>query len=212
VLDVAVLGLDVVGVQVGDGWDIGVCDLAVVAFVVVIGQNLPVEVTLHIPSVVEEVVIEIVVVETGLLVDTVKVVCPGDLGSLLGVEVDPNEAIAIDVHMNGRKVVIMKVGLDISLLILRDDELVASSIVLDPVAGVGDAVLVCRKEPFAREDGSSLKLVHVLGGIPGSRKGANRCLVLLLDLRGRGGSTEEIPQERHCEYKGILITGVIKNR
>jgi hypothetical protein len=55
-------------------------------------------------------------------------------------------------HMDGREVIVMQVGLDVSLLILGDDELVASRVVLDPVAGIGDAVLVCGEEPFARED------------------------------------------------------------
>lgn len=203
VLNVSVLGFDVVGVQISDGWNVGVRNLAVVAFVVVIGQNLPVEVTLHVPSVIEVVVVEIVVVETRLLVNTVKVVLPGNLGGLLGIKIDPDKAITIDMHMDGCQLIVVKVSLDFSLVILGDNELVAGSIVLDPVAGIGDTVLVCGEEPFAREDRSSLKLVHVLGGIPGSGKSADRRLLLLLDLGGRGGGTKEIPQERHCEYKGI---------
>lgn len=151
-LDVAVLGLDVVGVQIGDGGDIRVRVLAMVALVVVVGQNLPVEVALLLPRVVEVVVVEVVVVEAGLLVDAVKVILPGYLGGLFGVEVDPDEAVTIDVHMDGGKVLVVKVGLDFALVVLGDDELEASRFVLDPVARVGDAVLVGGEEPFARED------------------------------------------------------------
>lgn len=166
VLNVAVLGLDVVGVQIGNGRNIRMGNLAVVALIVVVGQNLPVEVTLHVPSVIEVVVVEVVMVEAGLLVDTVKVVLPGNLGGLFGIKVDPDEVVPIDVYMDGGEIVVVKVRLDVSLLVLGDDELVPSSIVLYPVARVGDAVLVRGEEPFAREDGSSLKLIHVLGSVP----------------------------------------------
>lgn len=61
VLDVLLLSLDPVRVEVGDGGDIRVSDLAVIALVVVVGKDLPVVVTLHLPDVVEVVVLKVVV-------------------------------------------------------------------------------------------------------------------------------------------------------
>lgn len=92
-LDVAVLGLDIVGVEIGDGRDVGVRDLAVVALVVVVCQDLPVEIARHIPSVIEGVVLEVVLLEPGLLVDALEVVFPGDLGGFAGVQVHPDESV-----------------------------------------------------------------------------------------------------------------------
>lgn len=57
---------------------------------------------------------------------------------------------------------------DVSVVVFGDDELITSGVVGDTVTGVGDAVLVCRKEPFAGEDRSAFKLVHILGCIPRS--------------------------------------------
>lgn len=197
-LDVAVLGLDVVGVEVGDGRNIGVGDLAVVALVVVVGQDLPVEVALHIPGVVEVVLLEVVVNESGLLVDTFEVVLPGDLGGLAGIHVDPDEAVAVDVNVDRGEIVFVE-SLDASLVVLDNDELVASGFVANPVTGVGDTVLVGGQEPLPGEDGSPLQLVHGLGSIPGGRQSTDR-LLLLLRRRG-GGSTKVIPQERHCDVQ-----------
>ena len=85
VLNVAGFGLDVVRVEVGDCGNVRVGDLAVVALVVVVGEDLPVELALHVPGVVEDVVLEVVVFEARLLVDAVEVVFPGYFGDLFGV-------------------------------------------------------------------------------------------------------------------------------
>ena len=160
-LNVAVLGLDVVGVEIGNCGDVGVSDQAVVALVVVVGQDLPVEVAIHVPSVVEVVVLEVVVLESGLLIDALKVVLPGHLGGLLVIQVDPDKAIAVEVDMDGEEVGAVE-SVDLSLWVLGDDEVVASSLVRNPVTGVGDTVLVGGQEPLAGEDGPSLELVHFL--------------------------------------------------
>jgi hypothetical protein len=84
-LNVAILGLDIVRVQVGNCRDIGVGDLAVIALIIVIGENLPVKLALHIPGVVKDIILKIVVVKSGLLINTVKVVLPGNLRGLASI-------------------------------------------------------------------------------------------------------------------------------
>lgn len=200
VLDVAVLGLDVIGVEIGDCGDVGVGNKAVVALVVVVGENLPVEVSLHVPGVVEVVLIEVVELESGLLVDTFEVVLPGDLWCFTSVHVDPHKAIEVDVGMGGEEVTSME-GTDVSLHIAGDEEFIAGSVILDTVAGVGDAGLVGGKKPLASEDRTLLQLVHGLGSVPGSRKSSDGSLSLLCwgGLWGRGSGAEVIPQEGHCD-------------
>lgn len=151
VLDVAVLRLDVIGVQIGNCGDVRVGNKAVVALVVVVGENLPVEFSLHVPGVVKVVLIEVVVLESGLLIHTIEVVLPGDLRCFASVHVDPHEAIEIDVGMGGEKVTGME-STDVSLQIAGDEELVAGSVILDTVAGVGNAGLVGGKKPLASKD------------------------------------------------------------
>lgn len=199
-LDVAVLRLDVVRGQVGDGGNVGVSDSAVITLVVVVGENLPVEVALLIPGVVEDVVLEVVVDKSGLLIDTVEVVLPGDLGGLASVQIHPDEAVAVDVHMNGREIIFVE-SLDVSLVVFDDDELVASDLISNPVADIGDSVLVSSEEPLSGEDGSPFQFVHGLRSIPGGRQSTDSLLLLLLLRRWSGGSTEVIPQEGHCEVQ-----------
>lgn len=191
-LNVAILGLDIVGVEVGNFGDIRVGDLAVIALIVVVGQDLPVELALHIPGVVKEVILEVVVVESRLLVDTVKVVLPGNFGNLASIQVDPDKAIPVNVHMNRGEEIVVGKSIDFSLVVLGDDETVASDFILNPVTGLGDTVLMGSEKPFPGEDRSSLKLKHVLRGVPGSRQSTNR---LLLILGRNSGGTKEVPQE-----------------
>ena len=75
--------------------------LAVVALVVVVGRNLPVVVGIDGPHVVEVIVSEVKVLETLLLVDTVEVFLPGDLGLGLRVKVDPDEAVDVNANVDG---------------------------------------------------------------------------------------------------------------
>jgi hypothetical protein len=150
VLNVAVLGLDVVGVEVGDSGDIRVGNLAVIALVIVVGQDLPVEFALHIPGVIKLVLLEVVVLESGLLIDSLKVIRPSDLRGLAGIQVDPDEAILVKVNMNGDEVTVE--SLDISFVVLCDDELVTSSVIFDTITSVRNAMLVGREEPLSRED------------------------------------------------------------
>jgi hypothetical protein len=212
VLDVAGLGLDVVGVEIGDCGDIRVCNEAVVALVVIVGEDLPVEVPIHIPSVVEAVVFEIVVLESGLLVDAFEVVLPGNLRGLAGVQVHPDKAIAVEVGVSGEEIAGVECT-DIALQVSGDDELVAGRIILHTVTGVGDTVLVGGEKPFSAEDRSLLKLVHGLRCVPGSRKSSDRRIVFLCWGWSWGSSRAEvIPQEGHCEYRISDESFVIKRR
>lgn len=189
-LNMAVLCLDIVGVEVGDFGDIRVGDLTVVALIIIVGQNLPVEVALHIPGVVECIILEVVVVEPGLLIDTIKVVLPGDLGNLASVQVDPDETISVNVHMDRRGETVVEESFDASFLILEDDEFIANDIISNPVTSVGNTVLMGSEKPFPGEDRSSFKLIHALGGVPGSGQSTDRALLV---LRRRSGSTKEVP-------------------
>ena len=195
VLDMAVFGLEIVGVEIGDGRDIGVSDLAVVALIVVIGENLPVEVAFHVPCVVEVVFIEVVVLESRLLVDSVEVVLPSYLGRLASIQVDPDEAVFVNVCVSRGEIAAVA-SLDVSLVILHDNEFIASGVILNPVTKIGDAGLVRGEKPLAGEDRSSFKLVHGLRGVPGSGQSTDRSFLV---LGRRSGSTKEVPQERHCE-------------
>lgn len=205
-LNVAVLGLDIVGVEVGNCGDIGVGDLAVVALIIVVGQNLPVKLALLIPGVVKDVILKVVVVKSGLLIDTVKVVLPGNLGVLASIQVDPDKTISVNMHMDRGEIVVEE-SIDASLLVLDYDEIVASDFILNPVTSVGNTVLMGSEKPFPGEDRSPFKLVHALGGVPGSGQSTDSRLLV---LRRSSGGTKVIPQERHCEYKSQKHVFVIK--
>lgn len=116
---------------------------------------------------IEVIFLEVVVLEPGLLVDALEVVFPGNFGGLAGVQIHPDESISVNVHMRGEEIVAVESS-DVSIVVFGDDELVAGGVVADTVTGVGDAVLVCSKEPFAGEDRSAFKLVHILGCVPRS--------------------------------------------
>jgi len=210
VLDVAVLGLDVVGVEIGNCWDIGVGNETVVALIVVVGEDLPVEVSFHIPGVVEAVVFEVVVLESRLLVDAFEVVLPGDLGSFTGIQVHPDKSIAIEVGVSREKITGVECT-DVSLQVSGDDELVTGGIILHAVTGVGDTVLVGGEKPLPAKDGSLFKLVHGLRCVPGSGKSSGRRLALL--CWGWGSSRAEvIPQKGHCEYRIKRQVFLIRSR
>jgi len=99
--DLVASGVDGICFEVCHRNDIGMCGCAVIAFVVVVGKDLPVVVTLHLPGMVELVVGEVELLVSFLLVDTIEVVFPGDLRLGAAVEVDPDEVVDIDMDMNG---------------------------------------------------------------------------------------------------------------
>lgn len=106
VLDESGLGLNVVGFEIGQGGYIRVCRFTVVAFVVVVGRNLPVICSVNRPSMVEFIVVHIVSFKSLLHIGTVEVGSPRYLWLLLTVQVDPNESFVIDVDMDREETVL----------------------------------------------------------------------------------------------------------
>lgn len=94
-------GLDIVGLEVSHCRNVWVGRLAVVAFVVVIGQDLPVVRTIHLPGVVKDIVVKVEFTVLLLLIGTEEVILPLDFGDGFGIKVDPNETIAVNVNMDG---------------------------------------------------------------------------------------------------------------
>lgn len=106
VLDVLSLGPDKVRVEIGNLGNIGMGTLAVVALVVVVCENLPVVVTLHLPGVVKLIVLKVVLLEAGLRVDALKVFVPRNLGRIFAIKVDPDEALVVNVDVDREKTVL----------------------------------------------------------------------------------------------------------
>lgn len=101
--DVSTLRLNVVSLQVSHRRDIGVCCLAVIALVIVVSQDLPVIVAVHLPGVVEDIFIEVEVLVLLLGVGAGEVVLPRHLRRFFGVKVDPDEAIVVNVGVDVEK-------------------------------------------------------------------------------------------------------------
>lgn len=98
--------LHIVGFQVSDSRNVWVRRLAVVALVVVIGQDLPVIGPLHLPAMVENVVFEVKLLILFLFIGTEEIILPRDLGYSFSIKVDPDEAIAVDVYMNWQQTIL----------------------------------------------------------------------------------------------------------
>lgn len=103
--DVASLRSDGIGAEVGQSGYIWVTRRTMVAFIVIVGQNLPVVVSLHFPNVIEFVFIEVELLTPCLRVNAFKFVLPGYLWLLLAIKVDPDEALIVDVDMNGKQTI-----------------------------------------------------------------------------------------------------------
>lgn len=168
VLNVAILSVHIVGVEVGDGWDVGMGDPAVVTLIVVIGKNLPVEIALHVPGMIKDIVFKVVVIKARLFVNPVKVILPGHLGHVSSIQIDPNEAVSVDMEMDWDIVVSVE-SAEATLIVSVNHELIASHLVRHPVPTFGDTMLMSSEKPFPREDRSSFKLVKCRGGVPRSR-------------------------------------------
>lgn len=106
VLNVSTLGFNGVSGEVRDLWNVRMRGFTMITLVVVVGQNLPVPVALHVPRVVVPVVVEVVVIQPLLLVDDTEVILPCDLRLLTAIQVDPNETALVDVDMDGQKAVL----------------------------------------------------------------------------------------------------------
>lgn len=106
VLNVRCLGVDIVGFEICDGWEVRMCGGTVIALVVVVGGDLPVVVGVDLPSVVKFVVVKVVVVKSFLLINTFEFLFPADFWSLLRVQVDPDESIAVDTSVDWQQTVL----------------------------------------------------------------------------------------------------------
>lgn len=67
-----------------------------IALIVVIGVERPVVLVLHLLEAVISVLVPVVALESGPVIDTLEVVVPRNLEDLLAVQVEPNEALAVD--------------------------------------------------------------------------------------------------------------------
>ena len=103
--DFCALGDDSVCFEVCHSWKVWMRCCAVVAFVVVVRKDLPVIGAFHLPHVVEDIIIEVIEAVSFLLVDAFEVVLPSNLGLLLAIEVDPDKAVDIDVHVDREEAV-----------------------------------------------------------------------------------------------------------
>jgi hypothetical protein len=139
--------------------------------------------------VIEDVILEVIVLEPGLLIDTVEVVFPGDFGGVASIQIHPDKSISVNVYV-GREEIVAVESIDLSIVVFGDDELVACGVIANTVTSVGDSVLVCSKKPLPGEDRSSFKLIHILGCVPGSGQSTDR---LLLILRWSSGGTKVVP-------------------
>lgn len=74
--------------------------LAVVTLVVVVSEDLPIVVPVHLPGVIKDIVIKVEVFVLLLGIGTLKVILPRNLGRFFGVKVDPDEAIVVNVGVN----------------------------------------------------------------------------------------------------------------
>lgn len=115
-LDVPILELAVKGVKVQERGNVCVRRRAVVAFVEVVGQDLPVVVSIQLVGVVQIVIVKVDLVVPRLHVDIVKVLLPGHLGSLLGVHVDPDEAVLVDFCVDAKQAILLLIKLTQSLV------------------------------------------------------------------------------------------------
>lgn len=88
-----------------------------VAFVVVVRQDLPVIVTCHLPRVIELVIVEVELLTSLLPVDSFEIVVPGDLWLCFAVKIDPDQTMVINMDMDRKETV---------LCFVKSDELVVS--------------------------------------------------------------------------------------
>ena len=105
VLHVSVLHRDVCALGAQEVWHIRVRRRAVVAFVEVVAGDLPVVLAIELVAMVELILVEVELLEALLLVDGVKLLLPRHLGFLVAVHVDPDEAVDVDVDVDGEEAV-----------------------------------------------------------------------------------------------------------
>jgi hypothetical protein len=144
--DVASLCLHVVGLEVSHRRDVGVSGLAVVTLVVIVGEDLPIVVPVHLPGVIKDIVIKVEVFIFLLGIGTLKVLLPRDIWGFFGVKVDPDETILVNVGVNTQQPVLGFVE-TLKLLVARSLCEVAAEAIRPAVVSVCEAVSL----EFSRE-------------------------------------------------------------
>lgn len=100
------LDVDTVGREVCDGGDVRMGGLAMIALVVVVSCYLPVVGGVDLPDVIEFVLVPLELSKPFLGVGTTEVFLPRYLGLLLAVEVDPDEAVDVNVDVDWEETVL----------------------------------------------------------------------------------------------------------
>lgn len=118
VLNVSVLGVAVERIQIEKLGDIRMCCRAVIAFVEVVCQDLPVILAVQLVGIIEVVVVEVVGLVSVLLVDVFEVLLPRHLGRLVCIHIHPDKAVDIDLDMDAKEPVLALVEA-IQFLVLR---------------------------------------------------------------------------------------------
>lgn len=173
---VALVGVHDVGLNVGEVAEIRVGDAAVVALVVVVTEQLPVDSEVHLPGVVVLIGVPGVHLETLLGVGATVLLFPRGLGSLTTIKVDPDKVSAVDVDVNGENTVGVDIKVldifsdversNVSIAVAAQNIVESADLITAPVAGVGKAGDMGGEEPLLGEDGTSLKLVQLWGNVP----------------------------------------------
>lgn len=140
--DVASPRLDIVRLEVSHRRNVGMGGLAVVALVVIVGQYLPVVVTVHLPGVVKDIVIEVELFVLLLGISASEVILPCHLWRVFGVKVDPDEAIVVNVGVNAEQPVLGFVK-TLKLLVTRSLRQVPAETVRPAMVSVYDYVSSC---------------------------------------------------------------------
>ncbi len=164
-LNIAVLGLHLVGAQVGNGRNVWVRNLAVVTFVIVIGEDFPVVFALHLPSMIINVIVEVVILKSRLGIHATKIVIPGYFRRRLAIQIDPDESIVINVYMDRQKAVLGLVKVFHVLITRRFGQL--------PVQSIRPSMILAGKHAvvslFFRNDGKSSMPANIMERIDASR-------------------------------------------
>jgi hypothetical protein len=132
-----------------------------VAFVEVVGKNLPVVCTLHTILVIQSIILKVDILQSLLLINPIKVACPR-LRVLRAIQVDPDKAICINLEMNLEQTVLALVE-SLQLVIVRRLGKIATQ-------AIGPTVVLARKDRrvslrSALNNGKCTVATHVVKGI-----------------------------------------------
>lgn len=116
--DLSLCSVDRIRRQVCQSADVGMSGRTVITFVIIVSQNFPIVIPFHLPKVIKDIVFKMELLVSLLRVDAFKVILPRHFRRLLGIEIDPDEARAVNVHMNRKQTIILLLK-SIQVLITR---------------------------------------------------------------------------------------------